>query len=96
MARCEECIHEKVCVIKAFPDAFENTEWGIKPCDYFKRFYDAKISEMNYTEQQIIEALEVRMPHDAVCGEGLILTFDGATGYFPKEFIIEAIKAYKG
>lgn len=29
-------------------------------------------------------------------GDGLILTFNGATGYFPKEFIIEAIKAYKG
>ena len=27
-------------------------------------------------------------------GEGLILTFDGATGYFPKEFIIEAIKTH--
>lgn len=27
-------------------------------------------------------------------GEGLVLTFDGATGYFPKEFIIEAIRAY--
>ena len=25
---------------------------------------------------------------------GLILTFDGATGYFPKEFIIEAIKTH--
>ena len=27
MARCEDCIHEKICVIKAFPDAFENTAW---------------------------------------------------------------------
>ena len=35
MARCEECIHEKVCVIKAFPDAFENTEWSKEPCDLF-------------------------------------------------------------
>ena len=26
--------------------------------------------------------------------DGLILTFDGATGYFPKEFIIEAIKTH--
>ena len=34
MARCEECIHERVCVIKAFPEAFENTEWEIKPCDH--------------------------------------------------------------
>lgn len=29
-----------------------------------------------------------------VTGDGLILTFDGATGYFPKSFIIEAIQAY--
>lgn len=27
--------------------------------------------------------------------DGLMLTFDGATGYFPKEFIIDAIKAYQ-
>lgn len=27
-------------------------------------------------------------------GDGLLLTFDGATGYFPKEFIIEAIKTH--
>ncbi len=26
--------------------------------------------------------------------KGLVLTFDGATGYFPKEFIVEAIRAY--
>jgi hypothetical protein len=26
--------------------------------------------------------------------DGLLLTFDGATGYFPKEFIIEAIKTH--
>lgn len=26
--------------------------------------------------------------------KGLVLTIDGATGYFPKEFIVEAIKAY--
>ena len=36
MATCKECIHEKLCVIKAFPDAFENTEWSKKPCDHFK------------------------------------------------------------
>lgn len=27
-------------------------------------------------------------------GDGLMLTFDGATGYFPKEFIIDAIKTH--
>ena len=36
MASCKDCIHEKLCVIKAFPDAFENTQWGKKPCDHFK------------------------------------------------------------
>ena len=30
-----------------------------------------------------------------VRGDGLMLTFDGATGYYPKEFIIDAIKAYQ-
>ena len=33
---CDNCIHERVCVIKAFPDAFENTQWGKEPCDHFK------------------------------------------------------------
>lgn len=32
-----------------------------------------------------------KLPEDE---RGLVLTFDGATGYFPKEFIIEAIRAY--
>ena len=27
--------------------------------------------------------------------DGLILTFDGASGYFPKEFITQAVKEYK-
>ena len=43
MARCEECIHERVCVIKAFPDAFENTQWEKEPCDHFK---DADVVEV--------------------------------------------------
>lgn len=35
MALCKDCIHEKLCVIKAFPDAFENTQWDKEPCDHF-------------------------------------------------------------
>lgn len=33
---CKECIHENLCVIKAYPDAFENTKWEKEPCDHFK------------------------------------------------------------
>ncbi len=36
MKTCKDCIHEKVCVIKALPDAFENTRWDKEPCDHFK------------------------------------------------------------
>lgn len=36
MVSCKDCIHERVCVIKAFPDAFENTEWSKEPCDHFE------------------------------------------------------------
>lgn len=36
MARCEECIHSRVCVIRGFPSAFENTHWEKEPCDHFK------------------------------------------------------------
>ena len=36
MKTCHDCIHERVCVIKAFPDAFENTQWEKEPCDHFK------------------------------------------------------------
>ena len=43
MARCEECIHEKVCVIKAFPDAFENTQWDQKPCNHFR--YNGEVAK---------------------------------------------------
>lgn len=38
MATCKDCIHERVCVIKAFPDAFENTNWDKEPCDHFLSF----------------------------------------------------------
>ena len=33
---CKDCIHEKVCVMIAFPEAFENTKWEKEPCDHFK------------------------------------------------------------
>lgn len=33
---CENCIHANVCVIRAFPEAFENTQWEKVPCDHFK------------------------------------------------------------
>ncbi len=36
MKTCNDCIHEKICVIKAYPDAFENTQWEKEPCDHFK------------------------------------------------------------
>lgn len=32
---CKDCIHENLCVIKAFPSAFENTHWEKEPCDHF-------------------------------------------------------------
>ena len=33
---CKDCIHDKICVITAFPEAFENTKWEKEPCDHFK------------------------------------------------------------
>ena len=40
MATCKDCIHKKVCVILAFPEAFENTEWEKEHCDHFKNKAD--------------------------------------------------------
>lgn len=37
---CKDCIHEKICVITAFPEAFENTKWEKEPCDHFKNKAD--------------------------------------------------------
>lgn len=36
MKTCKDCLHEKVCCIKAMPSAFENTKWEKEPCDHFK------------------------------------------------------------
>lgn len=36
MEICKNCIHNKVCVIKAFPDLFENTLWKEGYCVYFQ------------------------------------------------------------
>lgn len=33
---CKNCIHEKVCVIITFSEAFENIKWVKEPCDHFK------------------------------------------------------------
>ena len=40
MATCKDCFHEKLCVIRAFPDAFENTQWEKEPCNHFKNKAD--------------------------------------------------------
>lgn len=51
--------------------------------------YEYYAAEHLQQAADLIEKLEAEN-----AGKGLVLTFDGATGYFPKEFIIEAIKAY--
>ena len=35
MATCKECLHVRVCVINAFPEHYENTQWEKTPCDHF-------------------------------------------------------------
>lgn len=37
---CNDCIYENVCVIIAFPEAFENTKWEKEHCDHFKNKAD--------------------------------------------------------
>ena len=51
MASCKQCIHEKICVIKAFPDAFENTVWSKSPCDHYK---EVKLGE-NITKNHPVD-----------------------------------------
>ena len=59
MARCEECIHERLCVIKAFPDAFENTEWNKDPCDHLMPTADvvprAEVDRLNKELDELAE-----------------------------------------
>ena len=51
MATCKECIHKKLCVIKIFPDAFENTQWDKEPCDHF-------LSRADVAPKSAVERLE--------------------------------------
>ena len=37
VAKCENCIHAKVCVIRGFPSAFKNTHWEKEPCDHYRK-----------------------------------------------------------
>ena len=37
---CKDCIHKRLCVVKAFPDMFENTKWDKERCDQFKNKAD--------------------------------------------------------
>ena len=56
MATCKECIHEKLCVIKAFPDAFENTQWDKEPCDHF--LSTADVAPKSEVTREIFEEIE--------------------------------------
>ena len=60
MARCEDCIHEKLCVIKAFPDAFENTQWEKEHCDNF-HYKDADVVPNSQVAREIFAAVELKM-----------------------------------
>ena len=55
MARCEECIHSRVCVIRGFPSAFENTHWEKEPCDHFKAADVAPRAEWISVEERLPE-----------------------------------------
>lgn len=55
MARCEECIHSRVCVIRGFPSAFENTHWEKEPCDHFKSADVAPRAEWISVEERLPE-----------------------------------------
>lgn len=58
---CKDCIHENLCVIKAFPSAFENTHWDKEPCDHFKdksRFTE-QLCEKTKTQTGYIVPLEM-------------------------------------
>ena len=54
MARCEECIHNRVCVIPGCPSAFENTHWKKEPCDHFK---DANVVPRAELAREIFEEI---------------------------------------
>lgn len=43
MENCKNCIHNKVCVINAFPELFENTLWKEECCVYFR--YNESLSD---------------------------------------------------
>lgn len=75
MASCKDCIHEKLCVIKAFPDAFENTRWEKEPCDHFKpktewisvseRLPDEELQELRSNDPEMtFRCLTARMSED--------------------------------
>lgn len=57
MATCKDCIHEKVCVITAFPEAFENTKWEKEPCDHFKD--KADFVEVKHSRWENISGFDV-------------------------------------
>ena len=58
MISCKDCIHEKVCVIKAFPDVFENTEWSKEPCDHFENKSEVAKKICCENEEEICAALD--------------------------------------
>lgn len=62
MATCKDCIHDKLCVIKAFPDAFENTEWSKKPCDHFKPTAD--VAPKTEVAREIFEEIKTCLEYE--------------------------------
>ena len=56
---CKDCIHEKVCVIIAFLEAFENTKWEKEPCDHFKNKDDFV---------EVVHCRDCDVPHNKFTG----------------------------
>ena len=50
VAKCENCIHVKVCVIRGFPSAFKNTHWEKEPCDHYRK---QSVGEWNRVEEDL-------------------------------------------
>ena len=98
----EECLYRKEFE-RLYAELIGKTEPEIAA---ILKQWQQEIDEQNKVKENdtIPDAAAVEAGYDTdigscFCAEdaeknGLVLTIDGATGYFPKEFIIEAIKAY--
>lgn len=94
-----ECIHEITDNLISAEETFIRNcivEVGVDPDALIRTAkLNARLQTVLKNTLTELEEAKRNLKEKQIESAGLLLTIDGATGYFPKAFIVDAIKAYR-